>query len=344
MTSLALAVLILAVPTTDADLTHVFADKPANGGALLYPNDSGSYLFSFWQLPIFIRYDVDTGRIPYDGERLTVATLKGPLARTVTVSQLGIRGERLQLHSSDPAKARPIIPISKNKLLVQAVSSGFYPLHRITKAPSRVFAISIVRLDARGSNPNSDYLLPRDDYGWYEAIEAHADERTGVMDVLVAHTMSSNSRTRFEAYRIAGDKLTRVPDRTGRYAKLTGKSLRIFASTEWAHGGWPFSPTKVAADRLTGSIAFIRDGKVTVGSRVVPLPHVETVRYIGGRLYASTRSNPDMQTRRKTFVWNPSTRKFDLVGEFGIAGVSPNGKVWIKQFSDKPKVTLTNVP
>ena len=343
MTSLALAVLILAVPTTDADLTHVFADKPANGGTLLYPSDSGSYLFSFWQLPIFIRYDVDTRRIAYDGERLRVATFKGPLARTKTVSQLGIRGERLQLVTGHAAYARPIIPISKNKLLVQANSGGFYPLHRKTKMPSRVFAISIVRLDARGANPNSDYLLPRDDHGWYEAIDGHADERTGVIDVLVAHTMSSNSRTRFEAYRIAENKMTRVPDRTGRYAQVTGKSLPVFASLNLARTAWPFSPTNIAADRLTGSIAFIRDGKVNVGSRVVPLPHVETVRYIGGRLYASTRSNPDMQTVRETFVWNPSTRKFDLVGEFGIAGVSPNGKVWIKHFSDPQKIILEQI-
>lgn len=340
MTSLILRLLLSPVGI-DVDLTPALGGKPLTNAALLYPSDTGSYVFSFWEAPIFWRYDVRSKRTAYVGERLRAATFKGPTVRTLTVSQTGLRGERLQLVGGHPAAARPILAISSSKLLVMAASGGMYPVDRATKLPKRAFAISIVRLDARGANPNSDYLLPRDDYGWYEAIDAHANERAGVIDVLVAHTLAGSAQTRFEAYRIAGNQMVRVPNRTGRYGKVSGKTARIWKSVQLARGSGPFFASKVAADTVSGAIAFVSGDKVTVSGRATTLPNAESVQYIVGKLYAGTRSNPDMKTIQKTFVWNPTSRKFKLAGEFAIAGVSPNGKVWVKHYPKTGKFILS---
>ena len=216
MLTTTIAFAIVLTPTQgDVDISSAFAGVSVANPPHFLPCEDGTSLFSFGELPAFFRYDIATKKKAYTGEKLIVATFKGPTIRVKTVSQTGISGERQQLVSGHAAAAKPIAAISRNKLLVLAAGGGMYPVNKKTQQPKRVFAISIVRLDGRGSNPNSDYLLPRDDYGWYEAIDSRVNAKSGLIEVLVAHTRGHDARTQLEAFKIVGNKMTRIPDKTG---------------------------------------------------------------------------------------------------------------------------------
>jgi hypothetical protein len=341
MILIAFAILLSPI-NGDLDISSAFGGISAANPPLVLPCEGGTTLFSFGELPAFFRYDISTKKKTYTGEKLLVATFKGPTVRVKTISQTGIRGVRQQLVGGHPAAAKPIAAISRDKLLVLAASGGMYPIDKKTQQPRRVFAISIVRLDERGSNPNSDYLLPRDDYGWYEAIDSRADAKSGVIDVLVAHTRGRDAWTQLEVYRIVGNKMARIPDMTGRYAKLTGRSFKVWPSVGLARGEWPYSTNRMAVRPSDGLVAYVGTNKIRVGSRTVAVPNAVSVVFIGSQLFAGTRSNPNMSTVSKTFRWDASTQKFRPAGDYFLAGAGTDRFV-VKFFPATSKYVLAKL-
>jgi hypothetical protein len=335
---IALLALLIHAPV-NVDLTAALGGRPLNGHPTVFVSDKAEWVFSLNEWPTFYRHDIPARANAYEGEKLSVTTYNGPEIGVHTVSQSSSRRDLAKVLVGHGSSRMPVSAVTKDAFLVLAASGGVVPIDSKTKLPRRVFALCVVSPEARGDDANTVHHLPRDDYGWYRPVSAHV-AGAGI-EVLLAHVRGGSAETRLEAYRISGDKLSRVS--SGHYGKLDGKVLRIWESAQAARAGVDLVPTPIAVDPASGSVAFFQKDLVVVDGRKVSLANVEWIKFVAGRLYVGTRRNPDMKTLAETYLWNREGRRFELLGGFQVAGVSPNGKYWVVYFPHNGRYTLTEV-
>ncbi len=324
------------------DVSQVFGRSRLNSQSLLVlPSDDGRFFFVGNEWPIVFRHDLEVRRDELIGERVFASLLHGPVLRTSTTSQsryLSTLRPMPQLRVG--SQAIPIAAPSQDRLFVHTVSAGYGPARKDGRV-RHLFGVSLIRFKERGQRPNTDAEFPRDVYGWYSVVDLQV-RNAGEGELFAAHTLGRDpKRTVLESYFFGARGLKRVPSGEGHFAKLNGRSIsndgRIPPRSARAT---PNDMPPLAVD--AANVRFARCARDTVTetdlgsgkSITLALPRWQLPIYIGGELVVTSVTSPGRRYVYKSFRLDRLSRRWRQLGDFRIAGISPDRSVWVIQTQD----------